>query len=157
MSSIQMRMEKLGLELTAGATVPAMSCPYKIIDNILYIGEVSSLDGHSEAPRGRVGAELDTQSACCEAYAAGQRLAALAMAACGSSHIAKVLRVRVIINCAKDYSSLNVVADAVSNALTDCFGSAGRHSRTVIGASVLQNDAPVICCAEMELGGNNVR
>jgi len=154
MSSVQMQMEKLGLDLVTRKTPLTSSCQYKIVEKTLYIGEVSSLDSRPDAVRGRVGAELDIQSAYHEAYAAGQRLAALAIAACGGERIRQVLRVRVMINCAKGFGSLNAVADGVSNALTECFGSRGRHARTVIGASVLQDNAPVICCAELELKGD---
>lgn len=133
-----------------GVTLPPVAAPLasyvpatRINDQVLTSGQLPMVDG-ALMYTGKVGAEVDTETASAAARACIlNALAAVAEAAGGIDKLQRIVRVCVFVASDPSFTEQAVVADGASDLLVELFGDAGRHVRSAVGVAVLPKDAPV--------------
>ncbi|MCU1513292.1 MAG: RidA family protein [Microbacteriaceae bacterium] len=144
MTKLDDRLAELGIVIPsvsapAGAYVPAV-----ITGNLVFTaGQLPFVDGVLPAT-GKVGAEVDADSA--KAYARTCALNALAAAQSVIGSLDRVTRVvKVVGFVASDpsFSGQPGVINGASELLGELFGDAGLHARSAVGVAVLPLDSPV--------------
>jgi len=144
MSSPDERLAELGLTLPAVAAPVAAYVPAVRTGNHVYTsGQLPMVEGKLAVP-GKVGAEVDPDTA--KALARTCALNALAAVKAEIGDLGRVRRVvKVVGFVASDpgFSGQPQVVNGASELLGDVFGEAGRHARSAVGVAVLPLDAPV--------------
>ncbi len=138
------RLVELGIELPPVVTPLAAYAPAVVVDHQIWTsGQLPMVNGELVAT-GKVGAEVDQETATRAArVAALNAIAAAASRAGGIDHIRRVLKVVVYVASAPGFTAQPAVANGASTLLQDIFGDAGVHARSAVGVAVLPIDAPV--------------
>ncbi len=138
------RLAELGLNLppvsaAAGAYIPAVAT-----GNLVYTaGQLPFIDGVLSAT-GKVGSEIDADSAHAMARTCALNALAAAATAIGSlDRITRVVKVTGFVASDPGFSGQPGVINGASELLGDIFGDAGRHARSAVGVAVLPLDSPV--------------
>lgn len=142
--SIQEKLKALGLELPpvaapAGAYVPAV-----VAGNLVFSAGQLPIKSGTLIATGKVpeGVPLEKAQACAR-QATLNALAAIAAAAGGLDHIARIVRLNVFVNSSAGFIEQAKVANGASDLLLQLFGDAGKHARCATGAAELPLNAPV--------------
>jgi enamine deaminase RidA (YjgF/YER057c/UK114 family) len=155
-SVAEKRLKQIGLTLAGDQnTIRSGSgnAKFKIYDDLLFVTgtEPSGQDGQP-AFVGRLGREYTLE----EGYQAA-RLVAINMLttikdALGDlDRVDYVIKVMALVNSANGFADLPEVADGFTDVMTEAFGERGMHARTVLGATNLNNNVPVICDAIIKI------
>jgi len=121
--------------------------PYKIVDDLLFINNTPPVDESGELKyRGKVGAEYTVEEGYEAARLAGMHVLRLIKDALGSlDRVDYLLKSMVMVSAPAGFSQIYKVADGFSDLMTEAFGERGLHTRNAIGASTLNDNAPLIC------------
>jgi enamine deaminase RidA (YjgF/YER057c/UK114 family) len=143
-SSPEERLAELGLTLPAVPAPVAAYVPAVRSGNLVYTsGQVPMVDG-SLAATGKVGAEVDADTA--KGLAQICALNALAAVKAEVGDLGKVRRVVKVVGfvaSAPDFTGQPGVVNGASELLGTVFGDAGLHARSAVGVAALPLDAPV--------------
>jgi enamine deaminase RidA (YjgF/YER057c/UK114 family) len=116
--------------------------------NLLFLSGMLPTDGRAAAFVGRVGAELDVETAGRAARLAALNALAVAREHLGSlDRVTRVVRLGVLVATSGDVRDQPKVADAASNVLQEVFGESKNPCRLVYGVASLPLGTPV----ELEL------
>jgi enamine deaminase RidA (YjgF/YER057c/UK114 family) len=147
-ATAEQRLKDLGIDLPTppqpfGTYVEAVQT-----GNLLFLSGMLPTEGRSAKFIGRVGAELDVETARKAAYVAGLNALAVAREYLGSlDKVTRVIRLGVLVATAGDVRDQPKVADAASDLLQDVFGKDKNPCRMVYGVASLPLGTPV----ELEL------
>jgi enamine deaminase RidA (YjgF/YER057c/UK114 family) len=112
--------------------------------NLLFLSGMLPTEGHSAKFTGRLGAELDLQSARKAAHLAALNVLAVARQHLGSlDKVTRVVRLGVSIATVGDVRDQPKVADAASEVLQNVFGKERNPCRLVYGVASLPLGTPV--------------
>ncbi|MGW1182924.1 RidA family protein [Streptomyces drozdowiczii] len=141
--NIRERLAELGLTLPRASAPKGAYVPAVRSGSLVFIaGQIPLTDGELTAT-GRVGAEVSPESA----KALSRQCALAALAAADSvvplEEVTGAVKVVGYVSSAPGFLGQPNVVDGASELLTDVFGEAGRHARSVVGMAVLPLDAPV--------------
>src|SRR5687768_6941234 len=138
------RLAELGLSLPEVVTPVAAYIPAVRTGNLVYTsGQLPMVDGAMSAT-GKVGAEVDPDSAKALArICALNALAAVASVTGDLSAVRRVVKVVGFVASAPGFTGQPGVINGASELLGEVFGDAGRHARSAVGVAVLPLDAPV--------------
>ncbi|PZE68163.1 RidA family protein [Curtobacterium sp. MCBD17_021] len=136
--------------LELGVTVPAVAAPVAAYvpavvsgAHVFTAGQLPFVDGALPVT-GKVGAEVDAETATAQArQAALNALAAVESVAGSLDRVARVVKVTVFVASAPSFTGQPGVANGASQLVGDVFGEAGVHARSAVGVAVLPLDAPV--------------
>ncbi|MBI2082523.1 MAG: RidA family protein [Deltaproteobacteria bacterium] len=140
---IEDRLRELQIDLPevapAGNYLP--SCR---VGNLIFIsGQLPKVEGRI-AFRGRVGKEVDLESARRAAKACVANLLAVLKQDLGSlDRVKKVVRLTGYVNSFPGFQEQHKVVDGASDLLVEIFGDSGRHSRVSVGVVELPMGAAV--------------
>ena len=151
--AIDTRLEALGIRLPAAPAPAANYLPYVVSGNLLFIaGQAAVVDGKL-AYTGRLGAELGVGDGQAAARICAVNLLAQVKAACGGDwgKLARCVRVCGYVNATAEFAEHPQVLDGASNLLVEVLGEAGKHVRTVMGASSLRSGSALVVDAVFEL------
>lgn len=146
-TSIDRRLEELGLELPAAAAPVAAYVPAVLAGGLLHVsGQLPFRDG--QLITGRLGAKdeggvpmADGQEA---ARRCGLMLLAQVKAALGSlDRVERVVKLGVFVNSAADFIDQPQVANGASELMEQVFGESGRHARSAVGVPTLPRGVAV--------------
>ena len=142
--SIAARLQELGLEIPAVAAPVAAYVPAVVTGRYVYTaGQLPFVDGALPVA-GKVGAEVDAETATAQArQAALNGLAAVQSVAGSLDRVARVVKVTVFVASDPSFTGQPGVANGASQLVGDVFGEAGVHARSAVGVAVLPLDAPV--------------
>lgn len=142
------RLAELGISLPAVAVPLAAYVPATLVGSQVWTsGQLPSVQGTAIAT-GKVGAEVDVDTAVeCARAAVLNAVAAAADVAGGVDAITRIVKVVVYVASAPEFTAQPQVANGASELLQEIFGDAGRHVRSAVGVAVLPLDVPV----ELEL------
>ncbi len=152
MTTVSQRLVELGITLPA-ATVPVGSyVPARRTGGLLLLsGHLARRDG--EVVTGRVGAEVDVETARELARQVALALVATAAEAAGGvDRLAGVVRLLGLVRSAPGFDRQPAVLNGASDQLVEIFGDPGRHARSAIGVSELPMGAVLEIEAVFELG-----
>jgi enamine deaminase RidA (YjgF/YER057c/UK114 family) len=142
------RLEELGITLPEAA-VPAFDyVPVTVHGGIAYLaGQLPKVDGQVRVT-GKVGGEVDIETACGEAEVCILQGLACLRAELGTlDRIERILKVTGFVASAPGFNGQPKVLDAASGLLGRVFGEAGRHARSAVGVAELPRNA----CVEIEM------
>ncbi|MFC3705643.1 RidA family protein [Devosia honganensis] len=142
--SIDDRLRELGLELPDAASPSFNYVPVILHRGIAYVsGQMPKVDGEVRV-FGKVGAEVDLETARGEARICILQGLACLRASLGSlDRIERILKINGFVASAPGFNAQPKVLDAASDLLAEIFGEAGRHARAAIGAAELPRNAAV--------------
>ena len=146
------RLAELGISLP-GVTAPLGSyVPARRAGQLLHLsGHLAKRDGAVVA--GRVGAEIDVETARGLARQVALDLVATAAEAAGGvDALAGVVKLVGLVRSAPGFDQQPAVINGASDQLVEIFGEPGRHARSAIGVSELPMGAAIEIEAIFELG-----
>lgn len=152
MSAPEERLAALGVELPQAPAPAAAYVPYVRTGDMLFTaGQVAVAQGGLLAT-GKVGTEVDTETAVrCARQCAINVIAQLKAALGELGAVRRVVKVTVFVASAPDFTQQHVVANGASELFGAVFGDAGVHARSAVGTSALPLDSPVEVEAVVEV------
>ena len=144
MSHLDDRLVELGIIIPSVAKPVAAYVPAVIVGNLVYTsGQLPSVEGKL-AFTGKVGAEVDADTARDLARTCVLNGLAAAQSVLGSlDRITRVVKVVGFVASDPSFTGQPGVINGASELLGDIFGDAGTHARSAVGVAVLPLDAPV--------------
>jgi enamine deaminase RidA (YjgF/YER057c/UK114 family) len=143
-SRVEDRLGELGLTLPGVAAPLASYVPALRIGDLVWTsGQLPMVDG-ALAVTGKVGAEVDPDTAAGLARICALNALAAVKAEVGDlDAVARVVRVVGYVASHPKFTGQPAVVNGASALLGELFGDAGRHVRSAVGVAVLPLDAPV--------------
>ncbi len=136
--AIETKLQELGLELPSAAAPAANYVPFQLSGQQLFIsGQLPLISGGPEY-KGKLGADVDVETAEQAAKACALNILAQAKAALGDlDRIQQILRLGGFVNCTPDFTDHPEVINGASNFLVEVLGDKGRHTRFAVGVASL--------------------
>lgn len=153
--TLEERLDELKIVLPEVATV-GNYLPAVRIGNLLYVSGQLPKVGGKVAYKGRVGHEVDLESARHAARACVVNILAVLKRELGNlERVKKVVRMTGFVNSYPGFQDQAKVMDAASDLLVELFGENGKHSRVAVGVAELPLGAAVEIdlIAEVRVGG----
>ena len=153
MSTPEERLEAMGLSVPEVAKPVAAYVPAVRSGNHVFTsGQLPMVDG-TLAATGKVGAEVDPESAKSLARTAALNAIAAVRAEVGDlSAVRRIVKVVGYVASTPGFTGQPGVVNGASELLGEVFGDAGRHARSAVGVAVLPLDAPVEIELIVEVG-----
>jgi enamine deaminase RidA (YjgF/YER057c/UK114 family) len=144
MSKLDARLAELGLSVPATSKPVAAYIPSVSSGNLVFTsGQLPMVDG-ALAVTGKVGAEVDADTAKSLARICVLNGLAAARSSIGSlDRITRVVKVVGFVASDPTFTGQPGVINGASELLGEIFGDAGAHARSAVGVAVLPLDAPV--------------
>lgn len=138
------RLAELGLTLPQAADPSFNYLPVTLHNGVAYVsGQMPKVDGEVRV-FGKVGGEVDLETARGEArICILQGLACLEAALGSLDRVTRILKVNGYVASARDFNAQPKVLDAASDLLVEIFGETGRHARSAVGVAELPRNAAV--------------
>lgn len=142
--SARIRLEALGLRLPEPIAPAYEYVPVVVHGGVAWVSGQIPRAGSDILLVGKVGAEVDLESAQAAARACVlQGLAQLELALGSLDRMIRVLKVTGFVASAPGFVQQPQVIDAASQLLVQVFGEAGRHARSAVGVAELPRGVPV--------------
>ncbi|WP_298234327.1 RidA family protein [uncultured Azohydromonas sp.] len=148
MSSVQDRLNALGITLPPVAVPAAAYVPFVQSGNLVFLsGHIAKKDGKPWV--GQLGADMSTEEGVAAARAVAIDLLGTLQAAVGDlSRVKRIVKVLSLVNSTATYTEQHLVTNGCSNLLGEVFGNeVGAHARSAFGVAQL----PLGACVEIEL------
>lgn len=138
------RLAELGIELPKAAQPSFNYVPVTLHNGVAYVsGQMPKVDGEVRV-FGKVGDEVDPETARGEArICILQGLACLGAVLGSLDRITAILKVNGYVASARGFNGQPKVIDAASDLLVEIFGDKGRHARAAVGVAELPRNAAV--------------
>jgi len=141
--SASARLGELGITLPSVVAPVAAYVPARRSGNLVFTaGQVPFVDGKLPAT-GKVGAEVDADTATDLARICALNALAAVDALVGIDAVVGVVKVVGFVASAPDFTGQPTGINGASELLGEVFGDAGAHARSAVGVAVLPLDAPV--------------
>ncbi|MET1034603.1 MAG: RidA family protein [Arthrobacter sp.] len=143
-SAVERRLAELGLELPPVAAPVAAYVPAVVSGSHVYTsGQLPFVDGKLPAT-GKVGAEVDAETARrLAATCAVNALAAVKSVIGDLDRITRIVKVVGFVSSDPSFTGQPGVVNGASELLGEVLGDAGVHARSAVGVAVLPLDSPV--------------
>lgn len=151
--TIEQALRALGVALPSAPRPIASFVPYCRTGDLVYLaGQTCEVGGRPEAT-GRVGVDVDLETARAAARRCAINLLAALREACEGDleRVARCVRVGGFVQAEHGYPSVPFVVDGASELFIALWGERGRHARTSVGVSTLPQNACVEVDAIFEL------
>ena len=153
MTSPEERLAELGIELPSVAPPVAAYVPAVRTGNYVYTSGQLPMVGGALAGTGKVGAEVDPDTAKDLARTCALNAIAAVKSVVGElSAVTRVVKVVGFVASAPDFTGQPQVINGASELLGEVFGELGRHARSAVGVAALPLDAPVEVEIVVEVG-----
>ena len=142
--TVETRLRELGIELPTAAAPAANYVPFHVSGGQLFIsGQLPLIAGGPDF-KGKVGAEIDLETAQQAARACAINILAQAKAALGNlDRIEQCLKLGGFVNAEHAFTDHTEVVNGASNLLVEVLGDKGRHTRFAVGAGSLPRNVAV--------------
>ena len=131
------RLQALGLELPTLKSPVATYVSFKRDGNIAYLSGQGPANLEGDYRNGKVGGEIDVETAYAHARATGLGLLAAAKAAAGSLAKVEILKVFGMVNAVPEFGDHPKVINGCSDLFVEVLGERGRHARSAVGMGSL--------------------
>lgn len=112
--------------------------------NLLYLSGKGPFSEDGSPTTGKVGADVDVETAYKHARSVGLTLIAVMQQELGSiDKVKRVVKVLGMVNGAPDFGQQPAVINGCSDLFVEVFGDAGRHARSAVGMGSLPNQITV--------------
>lgn len=140
----EQRLAALGLTLPEAPRPAAAYVPVVRTGDLLYTAGQVAADAGTLVASGRVGAEVDLDTArACARQCALNVVAQLAAELGDLGRVARVVKLTVFVASAEDFTEQHLVANGASELVAQVFGYRGLHARSAVGVARLPLDSPV--------------
>ncbi|WIM67932.1 RidA family protein [Corynebacterium breve] len=137
------RLADLNITLPQVAAPVAAYVPAVQVGNQVWTsGQLPFVDGALPA-EGKVGADVDADSAYQLARTAVLNAIAAVDALVGVDNITRVVKIVGFVSSAPDFTGQPAVINGASELVEEIFGKSGKHARSAVGVAVLPLNAPV--------------
>jgi enamine deaminase RidA (YjgF/YER057c/UK114 family) len=144
MVSAEQRLRDLGIQLPPAPTPFGAYVPAVQAGNLLFLSGMLPTHGHEPRVLGRLGKDVDVDSARNAARIAALNAVALARQHLGTlDRVRRVVRLGVAIATTGEHSGQVEIADGASELLRDVFGDAKMSCRLIVGVASLPLGVPV--------------
>jgi enamine deaminase RidA (YjgF/YER057c/UK114 family) len=138
---IEGRLEQLGIVLPEASDPAAKYANFVIVNGLLFV----SGKGPAGKPKGKLGKDFTTEEGYQFARQAGIEVLAVLKAGLGSlDKVKRVVKVQGFVNADPNFEEHHKVLNGFSDLLTEVFGEKGTHARSVLGASSVRDNLPII-------------
>jgi len=149
--SADAKLKALGLTLPGAMVVPAgVELPFAFVNVVGNRAIISghlpqATDGSIAGPTGKVGVEVDEETAYAMARQVGLSILASLKRELGSlDRITRWVRLFGMVNVAPEFNRLPPVINGASDLILEVFGpEIGKHARSAVGMAALPFDVPV--------------
>jgi enamine deaminase RidA (YjgF/YER057c/UK114 family) len=151
--TIDARLAELGIEIADAATPQANYVGYVISGNQVFVsGQVPIVNGEVSF-KGKVGDDVDLDTAVQAARACAMNIIAQVKAACGGDldRVVRVVRLGGFVNATSDFTQQPQVINGASDLMVEIFGDKGRHARFAVGVGSLPLGVSVEIDAMVEI------
>jgi enamine deaminase RidA (YjgF/YER057c/UK114 family) len=139
--SIEHRLEQLGIVLPKASEPAAKYANFVISNGLLFV----SGKGPTGNPKGKLGLDYTTNEGYHYARLAGIEVLAVLKQAVGSlDHVKRVVKVQGFVNAHSDFEEHHKVLNGFSDLMLEVFGEKGMHARSVLGATSLRDNLPIV-------------
>ena len=140
MGATEQRMKNLGIELQQSDWRGMGVVEATFVGDTLYVSAHFPVDETGKPVYvGRVGAEIDEETAYKAARLCGINMQAYIGSLDRVDYFVKVL---CLVNSANDFYNMPKVMNGFSDLMVEVFGHRGQHTRSAMGAYVLQDNMP---------------
>ncbi len=153
MSTVEQRLQQLGIVLPDPMTPLANYVPYVIARNMVYIsGQVPLRDGQFQYV-GKVGRDLDVEQAVAAARLCAVNILSQLRTACGGDleRVVRCVKLGGFVNATPEFQDHPTVVNGASDLMVEVFGDQGRHARFAVGAGSLPRGVAVEVDAVFEI------
>ena len=153
--SHEQRMATAGIVLPAGYPPAGLYVATVRSGNLLHVGGHGPVRNDGTRITGKVGADVDLETAQEAARLTGLQMLRSIREALGSlDRVARVVKVFGMVNCAPGFNQTPAVINGCSQLFHDVFGEAGVHTRSAVGMAELPADIAVEieCIVEVDDG-----
>lgn len=152
MGVIDERLKALGVHLPTPPKSVANYLPFIVTGNLIIVsGQLPMVRGEL-AFEGKVGADIDIETAREAAYICGINIIAQVQAATGDlDKVTRVVRLGGFVNCVDTFEAHPTIINKASDLMAEVFGDAGAHARSAVGVNSLPLGAPVELDAIFEI------
>lgn len=138
------KLKELGLELPEPARSVGSYVPTARTGNLVYVSGQGPWQEDGSLMRGKVGDEIDPETAKEAAQTACRYGLAAVKAEIGDlADVTRVIRLGVFVASAAGFTGQSQVANGASELILEMFGDAGWHARSAIGVAELPTGMPV--------------
>jgi enamine deaminase RidA (YjgF/YER057c/UK114 family) len=143
--SAEERLQALGIVLPVASSPAAKYANYVEVNGLLFVsGKAPGATG-GVFPKGKLGAEFTTEQGYEYARQAGIEVLAVLKSALGSlDNVKRVVKIQGFINAAPHFDQHHLVLNGCSDLMIEVFGERGIHARSVLGASSLRDNLPIV-------------
>lgn len=139
--SIANRLEALNIVLPEVSEPAGKYRNFVLCNGLLFV----SGKGPAGNPKGKLGKDFTTEEGYRFARQTGIEVLAVLRAALGSlDHVKRVVKVQGFINADPQFEEHPKVLDGFSELMVEVFGEKGLHARSVMGASSLRGNLPIV-------------
>lgn len=144
MGATEQRMKNLGIELQQSDWRGRGVVEATFVGDTLYVSAHFPVDETGKPVYvGRVGAEIDEETAYKAARLCGINMLRTIQAYIGSlDRVDYFVKVLCLVNSANDFCNMPKVMNGFSDLMVEVFGHRGQHARSTMGAYVLQDNMP---------------
>lgn len=142
--TIENRLKELGIELPDAAAPAANYIPFHLSNGLLYVsGQLPLLPGGPDF-KGKVGADMDVETARQAARSCAINILAQAKSALGDlDRISQCLKLGGFVNATPEFTDHPEVVNGASDLMVETLGDKGRHTRFAVGAGSLPRGVAV--------------
>lgn len=145
---IEKRLEELNIVLPQASSPAAKYANFVISKGILFV----SGKGPTGDPKGKIGKDFTTDEGYEFAKQTGIEVLAVVKAALGSlDNVKRVVKVQGFVNADPNFEEPHKVLNGFSDLMLDVFQEKGIHARSVLGASSLRDNLPIIVDSIFEI------
>ena len=143
-TSIDSRLQSLGLQLPGAPAPVANYVPTVLTGNLLFVSGQVSRTGDGRILAGKLGGGLDVAAGREAARVCALNILAQAKAALGSlDRIERIVKLTGFVNAVPGFTDHPQVVNGASDLLVEILGDKGRHTRSAVGMGSLPMDAAV--------------
>lgn len=139
MSQVESKINELGIQLQTPAAPVANYVGFVKSGNQVFIsGQLPIKDGQISYI-GKVGSEVDLETAQEAAKYCGINILSQLKVACEGNldRVKRCIKLGIFVNGDPDFTEHPAVANGVSNLIAEVFGDAGKHARAAVGSGSL--------------------
>jgi len=138
------RLAALGVELPPAPRPAAAYVPVRRAGDLLFTAGQVAAGPDGLVATGRVGAEVDLDTAVACARQCAINVVAQLKAELGElSRVRQVVKLTVFVASAPEFTAQHLVANGASELVGAVFGDAGQHARSAVGTAALPLGSPV--------------
>jgi enamine deaminase RidA (YjgF/YER057c/UK114 family) len=146
---ISQKLKELNIVLPSASDPAAKYANYALVKGLLFV----SGKGPAGNPRGKLGKEFTTEEGYKFARQTGIEVLAVVADALGSlDKVKRVVKVQGFVNADPQFEEPHKVLNGFSDLMLEVFAEKGIHARSVMGASSLRDNLPLVVDSIFEVG-----